>query len=59
MSSRRSPRRVKIGLGYEAATLIEAVKAGTDGDRFTEIHAVCTDIRTIRDRLGEIDQEAR
>ncbi len=42
---------------HEATTLIEAVKAGTDGDRFTEIAAMCTELRTIRDRLGEIDQE--
>ncbi len=44
---------------YEAATLIEAVKAGTDGDRFTEIAAMCTELRTIRDRLGEIDKETQ
>ncbi len=42
-----------------AASQLEAFKAGTGGERFTEIAAMCTEIRTIRDRLGEIDLEGR
>jgi hypothetical protein len=44
---------------YDATTLIEAFKTGTTGERFTEIADMCTQIRAIRDRLNEIDQEPR
>lgn len=44
---------------YEAVSRMKEFKTGTEGDLHREIADMCTQVRTVRDRLREIAKEGK